>query len=167
MIVPQALKRARILLIALLSSLCLAQLHPLSLSISLGADWAIDESDLILPFIPGEDLSPANLESVDGQAKLTVEAGLGDPAWKVTVQRSTLNWDPGIHILVKRTSLPSNIGGGTSYFEIGSGPADFFFSTIPELDALDIFCQFRLEGLSVGMGESNFTTITYTVVANN
>jgi hypothetical protein len=153
-------------LLLVLISICVSAVNSLTLDINQQANWAITQTSFTLPTVAGMDLTPTTLESVSNQAKLSIKAKKNDPIWVVTVQRTTSNWYSGVHIYVRRTSSDTSVEGGTNYddTEITGTAQDFFWSTVVELDALNVACQFKLTGLSVSMGASNSTTITYTVM---
>lgn len=113
----------------------------------------------------GSDLI-STYESAADQASATIFNTAGNTdAWRVDVRRSDTNWHPNFVLSVRRTGDGTGggvVSGGTVYQAITTTDAEFFSGTG---DRSNIPIQFKLEGMSIQVPPSNYsTTVVYTVV---
>lgn len=138
--------------------------YPIDITLSTGV-WNADVSTC-LPTEAGADFFPTAVESATNQTILTVAGSPNNFTWTVTVQKTDTAWHTGLKLYVRRTSTHTSVSGGTSYQEVTATAMNFFWSTVNKLEVYGITCQYQLTGLSVVMGTSNTTTVTYTVLKN-
>ena len=130
--------------------------------ISVSGTWleSIDSSDLI---IGSEVLIPSTTTSADNAVTLDVSTDT-NAAWTVYVSAVDANWDPRLHLYLRRTGAGTgkgSVSGGETFLEI-SPLNQVFFSG--RKAAFSIPVQFQINGISFQIPPSVFIkTITYTI----
>jgi hypothetical protein len=85
--------------------------------------------------------------------------------WRVDISRTDIAWNAGLRLYARRTADGTGTGtitGGTTYQQITTTQTAFFSGTRARNG---ITVQYQLDGLSVTLGQNNFTTtVNYTLV---
>jgi len=112
---------------------------------------------------PGEDYSLETQSKQDG-VRLDIKKISRQAYWRVTVNKSDINWDNQVKIYVRRTNSGSGNGsvwGCTNYTQIQNMPQ----TAMQGQGALNnIYLQYKLTGISVSLpANTYYTDIIYTL----
>ncbi len=111
---------------------------------------------------PGSDLT-RTYTSAANATLINISDTKHEKDWVVSVSRQDSRWDASLTLSVKRTSDGSRhqISGGTTYIPITASPTTFF---IGKHDNTGIYCQYKLQGMSLDISPADYrTTVIYTV----
>lgn len=111
----------------------------------------------------GEDYSLETETKHDG-VRMDIKKLKRQTYWRVTVNKSDINWDNQVKVYVRRTNDGSGNGttwGGTNYTQITNMPQTFL-----QGQGLlnNIYLQYKLSGISVELpANTYYTDIVYTL----
>jgi hypothetical protein len=157
-------RRARTLAAIFLMLCFSASSYSLGISIASGGNWAPDLSTY-QPTLAGANFSPTSIDSPTGQLVLSIAGGGSNNGWHVDVSRTTTAWDTaacGLSLQMLATHTEPTVTGWSTFTAI-TGSAQTCFSTTAKNKSDTATLTYRIAGLTVLMGMSNTTTVTYTI----
>lgn len=153
----------RALLIGGMLGICLGCAQAIDLSVA-GSWTPLINADTLISGA-GSNLTSTVTSTAD-LLSLSIANTSGDSDnWRIDVRRVDLNWDPRLHLSLRRSSTgigPGTVADGESFLELTNLDATLFSGAG---DRAGIGLQVKVEGLSVQLPPDSYsTTITYTVV---
>jgi len=136
-----------------------------SATITVTGGWndTINSSDLIGG--AGTDLA-GTCPSPSNASYITVTTGSSGERWRVDVRRIDSTWSSQCSLWVRRTSDGSGSGaitGGTAYQEVTITNQEFFSG---QDSRSDITCEYKLEGMSIGIRPACYSTSVLYLITN-